>query len=298
MEGDIAIVNAHNSSEAPHVQDVLGDADSGDSKAHSLKNQTKKPVLLSFEHFRDQVNTIHTISTWQKFFNFVGLVGPKSKEGMAELIRLQVKNSLRRRYHRAGMDFSKIHASGTSKIIAKGQQYSASANLKHVVFEDNWTFAGGMKFIDATCLLHAGRTLEYTVDWSKRQACGQTVIHSGDVVQGQSGTHTINIDLQLLPDRITACVFVISAWSAATLKDIMSASVVFRDADADTSTTEPLCVYELDAHDKVSHLKSVIMCKLYRKPGGGGWHILAIGDSNRGSASNYTPIYNAVQSLL
>jgi stress response protein SCP2 len=114
---------------------------------------------------------------------------------------------------------------------------------------------------------------------------------------GQSGTHIINIDLETLPSTITTCVFVVSAFGNATLQDITSASVAFRNELADPSE-DPLCVYQLDSHDKISHLKSVIiMCKLYRKRGGG-WHIMAIGDSNRGSASNYAPIYDAVRKLL
>jgi hypothetical protein len=55
---------------------------------------------------------------------------------MAALLRMHVKNSRQRKYHRAGMDFSRIHASGTSKILAKGQQYSAASDLRRVVFED------------------------------------------------------------------------------------------------------------------------------------------------------------------
>jgi stress response protein SCP2 len=287
--------------ESNTVQQDVGEANNTDSGAHPVQSTetnspVEKPALLSFGHFGDQVNTIYTITTWQRFFQFVGVAGPRTKDDMAKLLRSHVKNSRRRKYHREGMNFSRIHASGTSKILAKGQQYSASADLKRVVFEDHWTFKGGAKFLDATCLLYTGKMLVHTVDFSRTRACGESVRHSGDVMEAQSGTHTIDIDLQSLPKSITTCVFVISAWSTATLKDIQTASVVFRDADVDRSS-EPLCVYKLDAHDKVSHLKSVIMCKLYRKPGGG-WHILAIGDSNRGSASNYKPIYNAVQSLL
>ena len=79
----------------------------------------------------------------------------------------------------------------------------------------------------------------------------------------------------------------------ATLADILSPSICFADADAVDADTEPLCTYDLDAHDKVSYLTSVIMCKLYRTQEGG-WHVQAIGDAHKGAAQNYAPIYAAV----
>ena len=83
----------------------------------------------------------------------------------------------------------------------------------------------------------------------------------------------------------------------ATLADIISPSIAFRNADAHPSE-DPLCVYNLDSHDKISHLKSVIMCKLYRSSRSSGWHVLAVGDSHPGSADNYGPIYKAIQGIL
>lgn len=70
----------------------------------------------SFGHFLEQTNYISSINGWKQFFHFVGLKGPKSKDEMAKLLRHHVQNSHRKKYHRAGMDFSRVHASGTSKI--------------------------------------------------------------------------------------------------------------------------------------------------------------------------------------
>jgi stress response protein SCP2 len=195
------------------------------------------------------------------------------------------------------MDFSRIHASGTSKILAKGQQYSPSSGLRRVVFTDVWGFQGDTKYLDATCLLYKGKTLVDTVDYGHTSDLSGAVMHSGDMMGDQEGTHTIHIDLAELPDSITSCVFVISAWSDATLADIISPSISFEDADAGEGA-DPLCVYNLDSHDKIAHLTSVIMCKLYRRDRAKGWHVLAIGDSHRGAVDNYGPIYKAVQRLL
>ena len=192
------------------------------------------------------------------------------------------------------MDFSRIHASGTSSILTKGQQYSASADLQRVVFTDVWGFEGGNKFLDATCILYKGRTRVHTVDYRHTRAPGVT--HSGDQMHRSGGTHTIHIDLTRLSPGITSCVFVISAWQDATLADILSPSISFANADA-PDDADPLCTYDLDSHDKVSYLTSVIMCRLYRTRDGG-WHVQAIGDAHKGAADNYGPIYAAVDKML
>ena len=109
------------------------------------------------------------------------------------------------------------------------------------------------------------------------------------------GTHIIHIDLKALDAAITSCVFVISAWAGATLSDILSPSISFSDADAEEDAPPP-CTYDPDAHDKISYLTSVIMCKLYRTRDGS-WHVQAIGDAHKGAADNYGPIYSAVEKL-
>ena len=118
---------------------------------------------------------------------------------------------------------------------------------------------------------------------------------SGDVIGINTGTHTINIDLARLKTNITSLMFVLSAYAGATLADITSASVAFRDADV-PADGEALCSYHLDAHDKVAALTSVVMCKFYRT--GDCWHVLAIGDAYKGDASNYGPIYRAVEKYV
>ncbi|KAL3944056.1 MAG: hypothetical protein SGBAC_001884 [Bacillariaceae sp.] len=254
--------------------------------------------IVSFADFRNQVNTILTMNSWQRFFHFCGLKGPQSKSEMASLLRMHLHNSLRKKYHKKGMDFSRVHASGTSSILAKGQKYSVAADLKRVVFTDVWKFKGGTKFLDATCLVYKGKQRVDTIDYSNRVGCNGAILHSGDQMEGQQGTHTITIDLEQLPSTVTTCMFVISAWADATLSDILSPSIAFRDDDAPQEAAPPLCKYNLEKHHKISQLTSVIMCKLYRLSGGKKWHVLAIGDSHRGAAGNYGPIYKAAGELL
>mmetsp|Transcript_6714 Transcript_6714/g.17280 ORF Transcript_6714/g.17280 Transcript_6714/m.17280 type:complete len:853 (-) Transcript_6714:134-2692(-) len=271
-------------------------ADGSNQASKVATGRTKSP-LLSYEAFRSQVNEIHTSTGWQSFFHFVGLKGAQSKEKMAQLLRMHIQNSQRKRYHTAGMDFSQVQAGGTSKILSKGQKYSASSSLKNLVFHDSWQFNGETQFLDATCIMfdkHKNRVC--VVDYLRKEGLEGSVVHSGDVMHQGGGTHTIHIDLSLMPVKVAMCVFVISAWNGAKLSDIVSPLVSFSDADAEDSAS-PLCVYELDKQDKIDHLTSVIMCKLYRTQDGR-WHVQAVGDAHRGDASNYGPILQAVEATL
>jgi len=248
---------------------------------------------LSFSSFRSIVNDIFTVNSWSRFFILMRAPRPQSKEKMAEILRNAVKESIRKKYHTRNMDFSRIQASGTSKILSKGQQYSAGG-LKRVVFTDNWTFDDNVKYLDATCLVYKKKKLVSTVDY-RRTFSENAIRHSGDVITDGAGSHTIELDLCQLDSDVTACIFVLSAFADATLLDITSASVSFADANANDASA--LCTYNLDAHDKIEHLKSIIMCKLYRT-GDGRWHVIAIGDSHEGSADNYRPIYSAAKKYL
>jgi stress response protein SCP2 len=253
-------------------------------------------LTLSFFQFNEHVVKILNVSTWQQFFHHVSARCPPSKPAMAQLLRQAVRNSRRKRYHTAGMNFSLIQANGTSAILSKGQAYSASSGLRRVSFHDDWTFDGGTKFLDATCLVYRGKHLLDIIDY-QNTTFDQAIVHSGDVMRDDGGNHTIQIDLGALRSDVTSLVFVLSAFMNAKLSDILSASISFRDSDA-SADDAPLCCYDLSSHDKVDHLTSVIMCKLYRKQPNTGWHILAIGDAHRGDANNYEPIKNAVRHLL
>lgn len=123
-----------------------------------------------------------------------------------------------------------------------------------------------------------------------------SIMHSIDTMRAHGGTHTIHLNLGALANAITCCIFVISAWQDATLNDFLSTSISFFNADAGEGSL-PLCTYVLEAHDKVSYLTSVIMCKLHRTREGG-WHVQAIGDSHKGAADNYAPIHLAAGKLV
>jgi stress response protein SCP2 len=269
----------------PEDDDVAYDDDNGPA------NNT-----MGFSHFRSRINHVLSVTTWHGFFAFVGLQCPPTQSDMARRLRLHVKNSRRKQYHQQGMDFSRVHASGTSQVLTKGQHFSAASGLRRVVFTNDWSYAGDQTvYLDATCLVYKGKERWHTVDYSNTHVEDGAIRHSGDMMRDGGGTHTIHIDLNALDEAITSCIFVISAYANATLNDILSPSIAFTDADATNST--PLCTYDLAAQDKVSYLTSVVMCKLYRAREGG-WHVQAIGDAHKGAADNYGPIHKAADKLV
>lgn len=101
------------------------------------------------------------------------------------------------------MDFSRIQASGVSKLLLKGQQYSAPPNMNRIHVLDKWRFAGYTPFLDATMFLLAkgGRIID-TVDFSHTRSIGTSVVgavsHSGDMMDESSSTHTIDVQLSNL----------------------------------------------------------------------------------------------------
>jgi len=253
--------------------------------------------LLSLPNFRHHISRILAVECWQEFFKYIRAPCPPSKAVMAQMLRHAVRQSRRLGYHKAGMDFSRVQASGTSTILAKGQQYSASPDLRLLIFSDSWTFGGhDTVYLDASCLVYKGKKRVATVDYSTTRFGGDAIRHSGDVMSANGGTHTIHLDLYALDPGITSLFFVLSSWDSAKMSDVSTAAVSFTNADADDDAP-PLCLYDLDAHDKIAHLTSVVMCKLYRARVGG-WHVLSIGDAHRGAADNYGPIYSAVEKLL
>merc|ERR1712061_830059 len=119
------------------------------------------------------------------------------------MLRDGVRNSRRRGYHKDGMDFNLVHASGTSKILRKGESFLAAATLNEINLEEHWSWDNGdVRYLDATCLLYDGQHGRLgCVDYSSKvfvQADGTSVSpsvmsHSGDQLDEdkESGFHQI-----------------------------------------------------------------------------------------------------------
>jgi stress response protein SCP2 len=205
------------------------------------------------------------------------------------------------------MDFNRVHASGTSKILHKGESYLSAATLKAVDLEEHWSWADGdTKYLDATCLVYDRShcfigLLDYqskTMTKVGQQSVKEGVLsHSGDQLDAekQSGVHKIHVQVDALPDDIQYLYITVSAWAGAKLSEIRQPSVRLCEANG-----EELCRYDVDGADKSK--TAILMCVLHRRPERSTskvsrWALEAIGEVGFGAADNYGPIYDMVNNF-
>lgn len=263
-----------------------------------------QPSQAFLNKFRLNTQSVLAMNDWDAFFGLVRVKAP-SPEKLAEMLRTSVKNSRKRGYHTDGMDFNRVHASGTSKILRKGESYMAAATLKAVDLEDHWSWAdGATKFLDATCLVydcshkHVGH-LDYQKT-SMTVANGRPIkrgvlSHSGDQLDDakQSGFHQIHVQLDGLPSNVQYLYITVSAWDGAKLRDIQQPSVRLLESGAGE-----LCRYDVEGAD--GNKTSILMCVLHRRPERSTsqvsrWALEAIGEVGFGAADNYGPILEMVE---
>jgi len=223
------------------------------------------------------------------------------------MLRQSVKNSRKRGYHRDGMDFNRVHASGTSKILRKGESYLAAATLSAVDVEEHWSWAAGeVKYLDATCLLYDSKhTYAGHLDYNNktlREVSGQAIkdgalVHSGDQLdhEKQSGFHQIHVQLDALPATVQYLYITVSAWQDARLCDIRQPSVRMLDP-----TRQELCRYDVEAAE--GGKTAILMCVLHRRPERSTsqvsrWALEAIGDVGDGAADRYGPIRGMIEAF-
>jgi len=161
----------------------------------AAQTSSSSSAHLSYQKFRYYIHFIMSVKTWHHFYKYSMATCPRSQGEMAQLLKDAIKNSARKGYHKRGMDFSLSQKSGTSKLLAKGEQYSKSGTMRRVVFQDHWTFDNTM-YLDASCLMYSGKKLISTIDYQNTIQGNDAVVHSGDAMTDRSGTHTIEILLK------------------------------------------------------------------------------------------------------
>ncbi|KAJ3065957.1 hypothetical protein HDU98_010699 [Podochytrium sp. JEL0797] len=212
---------------------------------------------------------------------------------LTHALRQCVQESLRKGYHTKNTNFSKIHASGVSKILRKGQSYRCAPNTKSIVMEESWGVGGRSSFLDATAFLYDfdGGFVEL-VDYAHTSAQGGAVNHSGDVIRDGRGSHRISIDTKRLSDKIQKLVFTMTSWTS-TLKDILDPEVRLFDGDS----LNELCRYGFDECASAGGNTCVVMCVLGRERVGAGWKVDAVGRIGRGTAMDYGPVQEMIGQL-
>ncbi|KAF3911424.1 hypothetical protein ABW20_dc0103970 [Dactylellina cionopaga] len=274
------------------IQQKQGHMDEISTANDLLFGRPPRPVV---EKFQGTVQKIMTLSSWPDFFDAMFIRRP-TKADLTALLQQAVRNSLRKHYHRAGMDFSKIQASGVSRILLKGQSYSVPPNLKKLEMKESWRWesSGGSGFLDATCTVFNFRD-EFIdeVNYSSRLAlCGDdskrnttaALRHSGDVMDHNvcRGEHTIEVNLEQVAQHqeVKSLVFCMSAWSGARLGDFKTpeVSLVDKISKVELANYNFGSTRSADTRGK----KSVVMAVLYRTKVGGKWDLKAVGDIGDG----------------
>ncbi|KAJ3285338.1 hypothetical protein HK104_009537, partial [Borealophlyctis nickersoniae] len=243
-----------------------GGAESEDLKAASdmLFGRPPKKVVNNFEV---AVKRILAVDSWPAYFRACYLA-PPSPALLTWQLQQAVRNSLRKGYHRRNMDFSKIQRSGVSKILLKGESYSAPPNLKKVVMEEAWRYPGNNTlFLDASCSAFdfEGNHMQ-NIDYARQSAFGSAIRHSGDIIDHATrhGRHTIQIDIPRLPETVKALVFCMSAWTTP-LTDIRDPYVRLV-SPVDGEDVE-LCKYQFVGNTGTN--TAIVMCALWRAAKGG-----------------------------
>lgn len=250
-----------------------------------------RPSHQMRDRFQAHVKRILQAPGWPQFFQLVRYTSPSPLD-LSNWLRQSVRNSKRKKYHSDTTNFSAIHSSGISKILLKGESYTASPTLRNVLLEEVWGYPNHTIFLDASCLVFDDKHVyNNPVDYSHTSFGNPaSIVHSGDVIDynKKEGKHTIRIDLKLLPSNVTNLYITITAFTT-TLKDIKRPYIRFTDADLD----QELCRYDLEATDTGTHT-AVVMAKLCRPNPTQPWKVLALGEICEGRASNYTPLIDTI----
>jgi stress response protein SCP2 len=260
-----------------------------------LGHATPQAKALFVQNIKDAL----AVDKWGPWLKLADL---KMKSGalpspamLTDFFKKAVDNSERRGYHKRGMSFSKIHRSGGSRLMQRGDRCELGS-LGKVSLRDTWRYAGGCKYLDASVLAFDfnGKYTGIHVDYASTRENGLS--HSGDIIDrsDKKGTHTVDCELRYLHRNVASLFIVLSAFSEATLDDILSPCVIVEDKN----TGIELCRYQLD-EETTQGDKAVVMCGLHRRTLRGAWHVDAIGAVQKfGDATNYSPIVFALERRL
>lgn len=251
------------------------------------------PSYKDLTGFQKTVGQILSVSGWCSFYKVCELKHPSAAD-MTKLLINAVKNSRKKNYHNDRTDFSRIHASGVSKILLKGESYTCNTNLNTVKLEEIWQFPDGKtKYLDASCLVYkfGSSACAEHVDYSRTRDTSGAIVHSGDVMDRtkNQGKHVITVSLKKLPRDVRALYFTITAFHT-TLTDILHPEILFLDPESD----QQLCSYQFGDNKNTGSNTAVIMAKMERKSETAQWEVKAIGHIGMGMAGNYSPIHEDI----
>ncbi|KAK9828625.1 hypothetical protein WJX72_001162 [[Myrmecia] bisecta] len=262
-----------------------------------------RPGAALQRRFKASIRQILEMPNWGAFFATCGLPVVNKAE-MTAWLRTSWANSLRKGYHKKDTDFSRVQARGVSKILLKGQQYSAPKNIKRIQVTAHWNYSratgGYIKWLDTSCLLfNPGQRFTEAVDWEHTISAATqhrgAITHSGmmDNQDDCSGSQIFDIDLSRLGPQIHEMFIAGSAWTDMLI-DIRQPFLSIVDPD----TKMALCEYHLEDQSRADlrHHKSVILCRVARGAAPGQWQVTAVGMLSQGMAlrGRYQPMVDSI----
>jgi len=109
------------------------------------------------------------------------------------------------------------------------------------------------------------------IDYCNTKSKDGAMKHSGDMMTGESGKHTIKIDLSKISSSVSSFYIFVSSFGGKTLKSIKDAQVIFIDEE----NGQELCKYQHGDQD-TGEKTSVLMAKMYRETPKGQWKVEAV----------------------
>lgn len=157
---------------------------------------------------------------------------------MSDLLRSAWRRGEKKGYHSANTDFNKIHASGVSRILLKGQSYSTPPGTKSVELEVHykWKPEFTVRYLDGAVLLFGpDRHFREMIAWNNQRSSTTArpgaVTHSGDIMEfgQQQGLNRAKVVFGELGPDVCEVFITLSAWSDAMLSDIIQPYVQLKE---------------------------------------------------------------------
>jgi ubiquitin-protein ligase/stress response protein SCP2 len=244
---------------------------------------------------QQHIKAVLTVESWPGYFRAIRMKLPSSQSALAATLRSSVRRSLKKRYHRPDTNFSNIHRSGVSKILLKGQSYTAPPDLTQITLEETWSYPNNLIYLDASCLAFDETGVHLAVcDYASVNCFAGAIVHSGDVINNgkKEGTHRMTVHLRQLPLEVHELYFTMTAFTTR-LSDIKTPFISMMDSDHGME----LCRFEPDANE-CSAFTALHMCRIVRvqrNVRNSAWRFDAIGQYGQGNAMDYRPIVMQIQ---
>ncbi|KAF8477196.1 hypothetical protein BDZ91DRAFT_778336 [Kalaharituber pfeilii] len=198
-------------------------------------------------------------------------------------------------YHKAKVDYSQVRLTPISRILLRGQSYSAPPDLRRIEMRQSWRWDpriapnGHMRYLDASCTVYNYLHRQVgTIDYSSEPYEDGIIVHSGDIMNPIvfQGEHTILINMVAISQRpeIKALVFCASGWSN-DLNMFKSPEVRLVSPDHEGEGGK-LCHYSFKEALSSTGKTCVVMCILWRRSPGALWEVKAVGQLGLGRVTD------------